>query len=236
MCRSTCSSCVRTTSTPCRVGESAISRIAVAEASIASRVRRSESARSSRWSSSRAVRTASAWNRSSEDVMSDRIAWSRDRSVTIRSCSGRTSLRGGPPNLGGDLSHQPGRLRPRSPGCPPPARSSTARCNELRQPGLGSASSRARPGKARDGAKSPRRKRPGSSGSRVGPARVIATPRLVGPRVVVVRRSIGPRTGGLTYRRWGNAAAVRGVAATSGPGLYWGARGPDLGGPASEGA
>ena len=68
-----------------------MSRIAVAEASIASRVRRSDSARSPRWSSSRAVRTARVWNRSSDDVMSERIAWSRDRSVMIRSCSGRTS-------------------------------------------------------------------------------------------------------------------------------------------------
>jgi hypothetical protein len=74
MCRSTISSWVRTASTPCSVGESAISRIAWAVASIAALVLRSESASSWRWSSRLALRTASAWNRSSEEAINERIA------------------------------------------------------------------------------------------------------------------------------------------------------------------
>ena len=62
---STCSSWLRTPSTPCRVGESAISRIAATDASIEARVARPLSVSSVNESSSRAERSASAWNRSS---------------------------------------------------------------------------------------------------------------------------------------------------------------------------
>jgi hypothetical protein len=43
-------------------------------------------------SSSRAVRRAIAWNRSSDVVISERIASSRARIDMMRSCSGRTSF------------------------------------------------------------------------------------------------------------------------------------------------
>src|SRR4051794_15070908 len=91
MCRSTTSSCDRTISTPCRVGDCAISCIDRAASSIASRVRRSDSARSPRLSSSRDVRIAIAWNRSSLVANSDRTVWSLATIDMIRSCSGRTS-------------------------------------------------------------------------------------------------------------------------------------------------
>ena len=88
---STCSSWLRTPSTPCRVGESAISRIAATEASIEARVARPLSVRSVSESSSRAERSASAWNRSSLELRRLLMVWSRESSETMRSCSGRAS-------------------------------------------------------------------------------------------------------------------------------------------------
>ena len=74
MWRSTISSCDCTVSTLWSVGDCATSRILSAAACIASRVARPDSETSWRWSSRRAVRTASAWNRSSLDAIKLRIA------------------------------------------------------------------------------------------------------------------------------------------------------------------
>ena len=110
MCRSTCSSWSRTPSTPWRVGESAISRIAAAEDSIASRVARPDSVRSFIESSTRAARVESAWNRSSLDAIR-----APDRPIARQQADdplllGADVLRGGAPELGRDLSHQERRL------------------------------------------------------------------------------------------------------------------------------
>ena len=91
MCASTCSNWVRISSTPCSVGEFAISWTELADSWIASRTRRPFSANSASASSKRAVRSASAWNRSSLAAIRLRIAWSREMKLRMRSCSGAVS-------------------------------------------------------------------------------------------------------------------------------------------------
>ena len=61
------------------------------EASIEARVARPLSVRSVNESSSRAERSASAWNRSSLEFKRPLMVWSRESSDTMRSCSGRAS-------------------------------------------------------------------------------------------------------------------------------------------------
>ena len=134
---------------------------------MASRVCRSWSTTSLRWSSRRAVRTASDWNRSSLDEMSDRIAWSRDSSVTMRSCSGRTSR-------DDDRQTSVATSRISAVACASIARSPSSRRSSTafvtvsaNRYSVGVIKGSAGEGSRR--AKSPRRTRPPSSGSRVEP-------------------------------------------------------------------